>query len=218
MKLYGKISLIMMRSCYLYMMLLLMLCGCDASRERVVLTGTEDFREGDLVLRCGWGVESQAVTESSRSVYSHVGILHYDSVACQWRVLHAVPDEAERGEPEYLKCEALTDFYAPERAKCGAWMRVGCPDSMAMAAASYALRKVNEKVLFDNDYLLSDTTRLYCTELVWQAYLHQGLDISDGHRHDVPLLFSKDGECIFPVDIEESAKILFVQPFKTKRQ
>ena len=212
----------MMRSCHikegltcLCGMLLLMLCGCDVGRERVVLTGTEAFREGDLVLRCGWGVESQAVVESSRSIYSHIGILHEDSVCGEWMVLHAVPGEADKGESEYLKCEKITEFFAPERAKCGAWMRVDCADSVARNAARYALE---ENVMFDNDYLLTDTTQLYCTELVFQAYLHQGMDISDGNRHDVPLLFSKDGECLFPVDIEESTKILFVQPFKTQQQ
>jgi len=97
-------------------------------------------------------------------------------------------------------------------------MRVDCPDSVAETATRYALQKVAERVEFDGDYLLSDTTRLYCTELVWQAYLHQGIDLSQKRRHDVPLLFSKDGECIFPIDIEESEKILFVQPFNTQKQ
>lgn len=192
-----------------------MLCGCGEERLRVVLTGHEPFREGDLVLRCGWGVESRAVVEAGSSVYSHIGMLHYDEENCQWMVVHAVPDEEE---PELLKCEPVTDFYAAKRAKCGAWARPDCSDSVAAAAVRYALQKVAEGVEFDNEYLLSDTTRLYCTELVWQAYLHQGIDLSDGHRHDVPLLFCKDGECIFPADIEESTKMLFVQPFKTQLQ
>lgn len=196
----------------------LLLCGCGEPQEEVVLTGDEAFREGDLVMRCGYGVESKAVTESSRSIYSHIGMLYYDQAQGLWMVVHAVPDEAERGEPEWVKSERLTEFYAAERAMRGAWMRVDCPDSVADAAIRYALQKVKDKVEFDNDYLLSDTTRLYCTELIWQAYLHQGIDLSDGHRHDVPLLFSKDGACIFPVDIEESDKILFVQPLKTQRK
>lgn len=195
-----------------------MLCGCGEEHLQVVLTGQEPFRDGDLVLRCGFGVESQAIVRSSNSIYSHIGMLHYDEAGCRWMVIHAVPDEAEPGEPEWLKCEPVADFYTATRAKCGAWVRPDCPDSVAAAAVHYALQKVAERVEFDNEYLLSDTTRFYCTELVWQAYLHQGVDLSDGHRHDVPLFFSKDGECIFPVDIENSTKILFVQPFKTQLQ
>ncbi len=196
----------------------LLLCGCAEHYDIVDVTGQEDFREGDLVLRCGYGAESKVVTEASQSIYSHIGILHYDTPSAQWQVIHAVPGEAEKGEPEWLKAEPISVFYAPDRAIRGAWLRVDCPDSIADEAARYALRKVKEQVAFDNDYLLSDTTQIYCTELVWHAYLHQGIDLSEGHRHEVPSIFSKDGACIFPCDIEKSTKIIYVKPFKTKTQ
>lgn len=200
------------------LLLMMLLCACTRQRERIEIAGDEDFREGDMVLRCGWGVESQAVVQAGHSLYSHIGMLHYDVDREMWMVIHAVPGEAINGEPEYVKCEPLSVFYAPERARRGAWLRVACSDSIAKAAATYAMQKVAAQTIFDNDYLLSDTIQLYCTELVWQAYLHQGIDISDRRRHDVPLLFSKDGACIFPNDIEDSSKTLFVQPFKTRRQ
>ena len=158
------------------------------------------------------------VTEASRSSYSHIGILHYDSLTARWMVVHAVPGEAEAGEPEYLKSEPIEEFYAADRAFQGAWARVDCADSIAAEAARYALQKVAERVEFDNDYQLSDTMQLYCTELIWQAYLHQGIDLSDQQRHDVPLFVCKDGECIFPSDIEKSTKTIYVKPFKTKEQ
>ena len=196
----------------------LLLCGCAERRDIVEVTGQEDFREGDLVLRCGYGAESKVVTEASQSIYSHIGILHYDKLTAQWQVIHAVPGEAERGEPERLKAEPISIFYAPDRAIRGAWLRVNCPDNIADEATRYALQKVTEQVEFDNDYLLSDTTQIYCTELVWLAYLHQGIDLSEGHRHQVPSLFSQDGECIFPCDIEKSSFIIFVQPFNIQKQ
>ena len=196
----------------------LLLCGCAEHYDIVEVTGQEDFREGDLVLRCGYGAESKVVTEASQSIYSHIGILHYDKLTAQWQVIHAVPGEAERGEPERLKAEPISVFYAPDRAIRGAWLRVNCPDNIADEATRYALQKVTEQVEFDNDYLLSDTTQIYCTELVWLAYLHQGIDLSEGHRHQVPSLFSQDGECIFPCDIEKSSFIIFVQPFNIQKQ
>jgi hypothetical protein len=196
----------------------LLFSRCAERYEIVVLTGQEDFREGDLVLRCGYGAESRVVTGASNSIYSHIGILHYDKQKAEWMVIHAVPGEAENGVPEWLKMEPLTDFYTPDRAVRGAWMRVDCPDSIAAAATQYALQKVVNRVEFDNDYLLSDTTKMYCTELVWRAFIHQGIDISDQHRHEVPTLFCEDCECIFPYDIEQSSKILYVQPFKNQKQ
>lgn len=209
---------IMVRFADHLLLTLLLLGGCADRTTTVVLTGQESFREGDLVLRCGYGTESHFVTETSNSNYSHIGILHFDTGKSQWMVVHAVPGEAEKGEPEWLKAEPIADFFAPDRAKRGAWMRVDCPDSIAEAATRYALQKVAERVEFDNEYLLSDTTQLYCTELVWQAFLHQGIDISDQRRHNVPSLFSEDGECIFPCDIEMSSKILYVQPLNTKNK
>ena len=210
--------MITMKYIGLFLMGTMLAIVCTKSRETVILDGQEAFREGDLVLRCGYGTESHIVTETSNSNYSHIGILHFDAGKSQWMVVHAVPGEAGKGKPEWLKAEPIADFFAPDRAIRGAWMRVDCPDSIAEAATRYALQKVAKRVEFDNDYLLSDTTQLYCTEMVWQAFLHQGLDISDQPRHNVPTLFSEDGECIFPCDIEMSSKILYVQPLITKNK
>ncbi|MBP5376136.1 MAG: hypothetical protein J6Y38_07385 [Bacteroidaceae bacterium] len=198
--------------------LALLFAACTERQEIVVLTGLEDFREGDLVFRCGFGAESRVVADASHSTYSHIGILHYDSLTAQWMVIHAVPGETVADDREYLKSEPVKVFYAADRAFRGAWARVDCADSIAIAATQYALQKVEEQVEFDNDYQLSDTTQLYCTELVWQAYCHQGIDLSDQKRHEVPVFVCKDGECIFPSDIEKSTKIIYVKPFKTQEQ
>ena len=186
--------------------------GCNPPREQV-LYETNEWREGDLVLRCGYGIESRAVTERSRSTYSHIGIVHYDSTQAEWQVIHAVPGE---DEPEYVKAEPVSLFFHPERARNGAWLRIDCSDSIAHEAVLYALTKVKEKRLFDNDYLLADSSQLYCTELVWRAYNRQDMDITSGNRHSAPSFFCKEGECIFPNDIEQSVTTLFVKPFKTK--
>lgn len=184
--------------------------GCNSRRESVIVTGQDEWREGDLVLRCGNGVESRAVTQSSHSMYSHIGLLHYDSLQNEWQVVHAVPGE---DEPEYVKKEPVSAFFAPMRACRGAWLRIDCSDSVAREAVRYALGKAEEKVLFDNSYSLADTTQLYCTELVWRAYGAQGIDISGGRRNIAPVLFCKEGEGIFPQNIVQSETTLFVKPF-----
>lgn len=190
----------------------ILIAACNPLREKVVYE-TDEWRNGDLVLRCGYGVESRVVVERSRSTYSHVGILYRDSASGEWLVIHAVPGE---DDPEYVKAESISRFYSPERARNGAWLRIDCSDSIAHEAAKYALKKVTEHYLFDNDYLLADSSQLYCTELVWRAYNQQGIDITSGNRHDVPSFFCKERECIFPNDIEQSETTLFVKPLKTK--
>lgn len=184
-------------------------------RTRIVVPEDEAFRNGDLVLRCGWGAESRAVTYGGRSTYSHIGILVHDDSLNTWMVVHAVPGEAAENEPEYIKYETLEAFYSSDRACKGAWMRLQCPDSSAARAAAYCVGKYRDSVLFDNSYLLSDTSELYCCELVWQAFLREDMDITSGNRHDIPTLFCSEGEGIFPSDIEKSDKTAFVKPFNS---
>ena len=187
---------------------LLSACSGKRTSEAIDLSDSTQWREGDIALRCGWGMESRAVTNQGNSAYSHAGLLHHDGEHNIWQVIHAVPGE---DEPEYLKAEALSVFYGHQRARAGAWLRIDCSDSLAGQATLYAQRKVAEHVLFDNDYLLEDTTMLYCTELVWQSYRTVGIDVSGGKRHDVSRFFCREGECIFPSDIEQSPTTLFVR-------
>lgn len=188
-------------------------CAAHPSESPIDLSDSTEWREGDIALRCGWGMESRAVTANGRSTYSHSGLFHHDSLSNIWLVIHAVPGE---DEPEYVKAEPLSVFYSHERAKAGAWLRVNCSDSLARQATKYALWKVAEKVVFDNDYLLEDTTELYCTELVWRSYQTVGIDVSDGNRHDVTRFFCTEGECIFPSDLEKSKTTLYVKPLENK--
>lgn len=200
----------------LFVFVCVALSACSGKQghvEIIDLSDSTEWRDGDIALRCGWGMESRAVTANGRSAYSHVGLIHYDSINRTWEVIHAVPGE---DDPEYLKAEPLSTFYGKERARSGAWLRVDCSDSIAKQAVEYALRKVDEKVLFDNDYLLEDTTKLYCTELIWRSFLTVGIDVSSGNRHSAPRLVCAEEECIFPNDLEKSVTTLYVKPLKFK--
>lgn len=175
-----------------------LLCACS-SRENAfsgtsLSVDTTGWRNGDLIFREGPSPESQAVKLASDAQFSHVGILVYDEVHQLWTVVHAVPSEED---PELVKREPLSEFLRSDRAKSACSHRVDCSNAVADAAARYACHKIGTP--FDNEYSLSDTTRLYCTELVWQAYLHQGLDISHG-RHSVTF-FGFDDEYIYPADL-----------------
>ncbi len=198
---------------FFVLILTLGLLSCAPQPPSIVLCSQDEWRTGDLMLRCGCGAESRVVTAQSKSAYSHIGILYYEPVQAEWMVIHAVPGEEE---PEYIKMEPVAQYFHPVRAQEGAWMRVNCSDSIAYYAAQYAKSKYDQKIVFDNSYLLADSNQLYCTELVWRAYNTQSIDISGGNRHSVPDLFCKENECIFPNDIEKSETTLFVKPFKTK--
>lgn len=208
------------RACFLSTALPLLLAGlallwpsCSRKSEDTtkVQYDTCDLRNGDLVFRNGHGYESRVVTDLSSGSYSHVGITYHDGN--RWCVIHAVPGEAEKGEKEYLKCEPIGEFYRSDRAKAGAYARVECSDSVAETATLHALRLVEQKTLFDNDYDLNDTTRLYCTELVRLVYSGCGIDLCEDRWHRAPL--HTNGPVIYPEDIWASPLLTIKKGFET---
>lgn len=197
----------------IFLAVFIMACGSENGGYRVVLYDTAELRNGDLLFRNGIGYESHVVTGVSHGEYSHVGLAYHDGTC--WRVIHAVPGENEKGKPELLKCEPLSAFYRFDRAQSGGAARVGCSDSVANAATLYALDCVNRNMLFDNDYDLNDSSKLYCTELVWLAFLAQDIDITDGSRHIMPII-NAGAEVIFPDDIWKSSAITNRLSFETE--
>ncbi len=180
-------------------MLCLSLSSCLKSSDfgDPVSYDTTGLRNGDLLFRNGRSYESDIVTSVSSGKYSHIGIAYH--APSGWQAIHAVPGEAEKGQPEYLKCEPIAEFYRADRAQSGATARVKCTDLLANAAAEHALQIVKRHVVFDNDYDLNDSSQLYCTELVRLVYLSCGLDLSEGRRHTAPLIARN--KVVFPEDI-----------------
>lgn len=186
-----------------------LLWGCSPSRhegegerEKRLSIDTTHARIGDLLFRCGTGGESRLVTSLSQSTYSHIGILWHDTLS-GWQVIHAVPGEAPNGEEDYLKCESISDFLTPQRAIRVLHAQVSCNDSVAQSAALFALDKVLKLFCFDHDYRLNDERQYYCTELIYRAYLKQGIDLVEGRFHSLPLP-TAERDFIFPSDILES--------------
>ena len=176
-----------------------------------VICDTVGLRNGDLLFRMGMGYESHVVSDVSNGEYSHIGLAWHNGK--QWCAIHAVPGENEKGEPEYLKCEPIGEFFRPDRAQAGARARVNCSDSIADAAARHAYQLVQRKVLFDNDYNTSDSSRLYCTELVKQVYSPLNIDLCEDRYHLPPVI--SDGPVYYPEDIWNSPLLQNKKKLKT---
>ncbi len=174
-------------------------CSSQPSSNKIKVD-TTGLRNGNLIFREGPSFNSKVVKSMSDSQFSHVGMIYRSKG--EWRVVHAVPDESESHETDYVKCEPIESFLDPTKAKSAKLMRVRCTDQQAINAVRYAITKANNKTLFDNDYDLNDTTRLYCTELVWQAYKHQGIDLVP--KINNISVFGKKKEVIFPIDLLKS--------------
>jgi hypothetical protein len=196
------------------LMVLLVLTACGthhrkkpkANKEReryeCLLPDTVKLRPGDVVFRRGGGLTSHVVVNADREgQYSHVGIV-VDS-AGQMLIVHAVPGEHDfEGDVDRVKANTPQQYFSTEYTSIGEVLRPA--DSVVgRNAAEVAWRVYQRHTLFDHDYDDSDTTRMYCTELVAFAYRQAGHDIDEGRKHSVNLPILQ-GECLFPSDIYAS--------------
>ncbi len=184
--------------------LLLVGCGGTATRKATepIIIDTLALRDGDLLFRMGLEGGSRVVATVGGGNFSHVGLAWRKNG--EWMVIHAVPNEVPPGEEDRIKCEPLDSFFAPQRACRGAWRQVDCADSIAAEVARAAYEKYLRKIAFDHDYDLWDTTRFYCTELVWYLYRKQGIDLAEERRHEL-VIPGKTSSYLFPQDLWTSS-------------
>ncbi len=178
-------------------------CGCGTQKLHSVFPDSVQLRVGDVVFRLGESLESNVVNIADRGGrYSHCGIV-VDS-AGQFRVVHAVPDELDfPGDSERVKMDEIDVFFRQDRAWAGAVCRMD--DSLAaLKAAEKAKAVYLRHTLFDNDYDECDTTKFYCSELIWHAYKHAGYDIIGPERHSYNVLFRRIDSCIVPSQVYNS--------------
>lgn len=169
--------------------------------------------DGDIVLRRGTGLTSHAVAYADGgSDYSHCGI----AVVRNGRVMvvHAVPDEPDfEGDVDRVKMEPIESFFSSLRASKGCILR--CVDRrVAAGSARKALEIYRRGVLFDHDYDISDTTKMYCSELVELAYSTHGISPAEGRRHNMRFPGMKLKNVILPSDYLKSHHLHMVAHFQ----
>ena len=188
------------RICIFVFALSLAACGVqeDKASLETVIDETK-LREGDLVFRLGRGTSSRIVNRADRErSYSHIGLLVKDSLG-EWYVIHAVPGEGEETEgKEVVKCDPLLQFFGRDRTVSGVVMRFDSIENVVHHVVRKTKEFYHKELPFDHRYTLSDTTTLYCTELIHRVFLSTGIDLTEGRRHTIPM-FKED--IIFPSDI-----------------
>lgn len=186
------------------MSLIVLLIGCTSPNQQYDKSSLiSQLQQGDIIFRRGTGIVGHAVAAADRQGnYSHVGIV----VACAdgFYVVHAVPHEHDyEGDYDRVKCEKIDQFLDRYVEANVALYRPKVKEEQRDIAVATALRLLKRGVPFDHDYDLSDTTRLYCTELVEYAYLTAGISLSEGRRTEVNLPIVA-GRHIMPSDLTES--------------
>lgn len=190
----------------IYSLTFLFLASCVSVEENgCILHSRCDIQEGDVVFRSGRGINSEFVLfADNNGEYSHVGIV-VDTLG-KLMVVHAVPEEPDfEGDVARVKMDSLNEFYSDKKATKGAVCR---PKDLELArkTAKLAAEIYKRNILFDEKFDASDTSKLYCTELLLFLYNKCGVKLveSDGHRFYLPNLKHK---VFLPSDIYNSKKI-----------
>lgn len=165
-------------------------CGTTPSAPpprcaKTIYPPIDSLHSADLVFRLGRTLQSEAIAAGADHTtrYSHVGI-----IIRQANNLSVVHIEPCRDGDERVKCETLEDFFAYDNAMSGAIVRIkNLTAEQRNKIQQAALSAASSLISFDHDYSLSDTTRMYCTELTEWAYSKADITLSEGRCHRLPL-------------------------------
>jgi uncharacterized protein YycO len=135
------------------------------------------LQPGDIILRRGHGLVSDMISSVLSEEYdvSHCGIIaEHDSAL--W-VIHSVSSSVS--EADGMQSHRLQAFVGQSEpgSVIVSRLRTAADRSMIAVRAKELLRR---KVPFDHDFDLDDTTRIYCSELVWRIIRDEyGIDVFD---------------------------------------
>lgn len=181
--------------------------ACSAHHEReTIAINTTSLRPGSLILRRGEGMLSTFFSKiaSEGQLYSHCGIIDYDSTGQRWVVWHAYQDSSLGADGIF--CQSLDSFVMESEAV--AIYPALALDSLGLQRmrAYIALHRPGAQYpkRFDSRFDLRDTTTLYCTEFVALAYCATELPAYQvqptGHNVAVPYTYYTLDDLIKTID------------------
>lgn len=140
----------------------------------------EKLQAGDIAFRRGESIASEVVLYNDiDGRYSHVGLVVETDSGLM--VAHSVPGKTSTQETiDVIQIEHINHFFEPKVSVRGEIMRMNLDSVQRHLLNILALKKVDDKVPFDHNYDLSDTTKLYCTELLQLLFKNIGIDLAQG--------------------------------------
>ncbi len=142
------------------------------------------IKNGDIILRKGYGMVSHAITAKLDGTYSisHCGVIVESQE--QFFVVHTVANEIS--EVDGMQIDPLDEFVRQSRIGSIVVNRL-IDDSAAVRVAEGAVEYLSARVGFDKNFDITDSTRFYCSELIWRCMKNKaGIDLFEG-------LYDQDG-------------------------
>lgn len=139
-----------------------------ASRNTVSLDHI--IEEGDIIFRLGYGVVSYFIDKKldPNEHISHVGMITKSTD--KWEVIHAIPKD--EGRPDGTQIIDLDSFISESKNGSIQIIRPNYQYFDKEKVLEYLAIELNAPREFDLDFNMSDSTKIYCIELIWKALYH----------------------------------------------
>ncbi|MEE4178452.1 MAG: YiiX/YebB-like N1pC/P60 family cysteine hydrolase [Bacteroides sp.] len=157
--------------------------GYQLSQEELAL-----LQPGDLILRQGFGVVSQAIREylDEDIRVSHVALLSLDPKD-GWQVVQSISQRVSKVDG--VQKQDLPSFVSESETNSILVVRFKgyCKEpGLNLRVEEAGLKYLEQEVPFDHSFSLEDSTRFFCSELIWRIFLKEaGVDIFEKMNKDV---------------------------------
>jgi len=122
------------------------------------------IKDGDIILRHGYGMVSDLIVKTMNEEFdiSHCAVIVKDSN--HFNVIHSVSQSLS--DFDGVQIQSLSRFLKDSKKNSIIISRFkGKSNSLISEKARFYLGK---KIKFDNDFNIKDSTKFYCTELIWK--------------------------------------------------
>lgn len=135
--------------------------------------------EGDIIMRKGYGLVSRMIVQNLKEgrALSHCGIVVKKDE--DWNIIHTV--SSSLSDVDGMQIQTLQDFVHQSKPGSIVVSRLReCEDRSKIAKSAY--RYLGKAVTFDNSFDLLDSSKIYCTELIWRVFNESAqVDIYNGN-------------------------------------
>jgi len=132
------------------------------------------LKDGDLILRHGYGLVSDGIVQTLNEKYhvSHVGILvQCDTCEYGFKVIHCVSQSLY--PVDGVQDQSLSQFFWDSQKNSIIVVRFKLAnDSTRHLITKKAKEYLDRHVPFDHEFNILDTNSLYCSELPWLVFKH----------------------------------------------
>lgn len=150
----------------------------------------EQLKHGDIIMRKGYGLVSRVIATKLQGDYelSHCGVV-IEREGMKY-VVHTV--SASYSEIDGVQVQTISDFIRQSKPGSVVVNRF-TDEALAGETVTGVMGYLKRSMPFDNNFDITDTSALYCTELIWRSLLERtGVDLFEGRYENEADLYSFD--------------------------